>query len=114
MACLSEIYFQSVVLDWDYKGQAGEHSRNPWIQTLVNTFSKDAAYKKCQVLVAAGCIFSEFGTRRRRSFHTQDLVLGAIVEASHDCPGEGLFSGTSNASTLSLFTSQFTIYSRYT
>jgi len=78
MACLSELYFRVVDKDWDYDGQA------------------ESAYSKARTLLQAGCIISEFGTRRRRSYHIQDLVVETLIRASKDMPGQGKFAGTSN------------------
>ncbi|KAI0709863.1 nicotinate phosphoribosyltransferase [Earliella scabrosa] len=78
MACLSEIYFTTTDRDWSYDGQ------------------EEAAYEKAVTLLKAGCIFSEFGTRRRRSQRTQRLVMEAILKAAKDNPGRGHVNGTSN------------------
>ncbi|KAH9945496.1 nicotinate phosphoribosyltransferase [Epithele typhae] len=78
MACLSEIYFTTVDTDWDYEGQ------------------EDAAYKKAETMLQAGCVISEFGTRRRRSFHTQDIVVKSLIRAAKDNAGKGAVNGTSN------------------
>ncbi|EGN99004.1 hypothetical protein SERLA73DRAFT_108274 [Serpula lacrymans var. lacrymans S7.3] len=78
MACLSETYFRFVSKDWNYEKQA------------------ERAYEKATALLQAGCTFSEFGTRRRRSFHIQDLVVSALIRASQEFPTQGKFSGTSN------------------
>ncbi|KAI0788058.1 nicotinate phosphoribosyltransferase [Fomes fomentarius] len=78
MACLSEIYFTTTDRDWDYEGQF------------------EAAYEKATTLLEAGCTFSEFGTRRRRSLRTQRLVMEAILKAATDNPGSGTVNGTSN------------------
>ncbi|KAK7454533.1 nicotinate phosphoribosyltransferase [Stygiomarasmius scandens] len=78
MACLSEAYFSTVDVDWSYDGQP------------------EKAYEKGRALLEAGCTFSEFGTRRRRSFHTQDIVVAAVVRASKEIQGKGRLSGTSN------------------
>ncbi|OCH94914.1 nicotinate phosphoribosyltransferase [Obba rivulosa] len=78
MACLSETYFCTVDTDWDYEGQS------------------EQAYEKGRTLLNAGCVFSEFGTRRRRSYHTQDLVVEALVRASKEMQGSGKLLGTSN------------------
>ena len=55
-----------------------------------------ASYGKAQRLLDAGCVFSDFGTRRRASFKAQDTA----VRAMKDCQGErqhkGRFVGTSN------------------
>ncbi|KAF8150550.1 nicotinate phosphoribosyltransferase [Crassisporium funariophilum] len=78
MACLSESYFQTVSVDWNYDGQ------------------DEIAYEKGKALLEGNCTFSEFGTRRRRSFQAQDTVVQALVRASKDVSGTGRLSGTSN------------------
>lgn len=57
---------------------------------------KASAYVKGCALLEADCIFIDFGTRRRRSFHAQDIVVRALVRASKDVHGKGALSGTSN------------------
>ncbi|KAJ7284818.1 Quinolinate phosphoribosyl transferase [Mycena rebaudengoi] len=78
MACLSEVYFQLVLKDWSYDGQEA------------------LAYDKGRALLEADCVFSEFGTRRRRSYETQDIVIKGLVRASQDVQSNGKLSGTSN------------------
>jgi nicotinate phosphoribosyltransferase len=53
-------------------------------------------------LLQEGCIFSEFGTRRRRSFKTQDDVVAALVRADAAMASQskgGKLFGTSNVCT---------------
>ncbi|THH27001.1 hypothetical protein EUX98_g7181 [Antrodiella citrinella] len=79
MATLSEIYFTTTDRDWSYDGQ------------------EEAAYEKTKRLLEAGCTFSEFGTRRRRSYHIQDLVVATMLRVAKDIPeAKGKVSGTSN------------------
>ncbi|KAF8638189.1 hypothetical protein AX17_002386 [Amanita inopinata Kibby_2008] len=78
MAYLSETYFRVVVTDWDYVGQEG------------------LAFQKGKTLIEAGCSFSEFGTRRRRSYAAQDAVMQGLVRATKETAGGGALSGTSN------------------
>jgi nicotinate phosphoribosyltransferase len=78
MASLSELYFRIGANDWSYDGQ------------------KENASQKAQTLLRAGCSFSEFGTRRRRSFYIQDLVVATLKEESEKLRGQGNFVGTSN------------------
>lgn len=59
----------------------------------------EQAYEKAKTLLAAGCSFSEFGTRRRRSYRTQDIIMEAILRAQKDSPdAPARVSGTSNVS----------------
>jgi hypothetical protein len=50
-------------------------------------------------LLENGCIFSEFGSRRRRDYHTQDLVMQGLCRAAEEGKRQGwkgVLSGTSN------------------
>ncbi|OAQ63009.1 nicotinate phosphoribosyltransferase [Pochonia chlamydosporia 170] len=81
LALTSEAYFRFMDTDWNYDGQ------------------EDLAFDKGMRLLEAGCITSEFGTRRRRDYHTQALVFRGLVKASKAAAEKGLpgkLSGTSN------------------
>ncbi|GMM56879.1 nicotinate phosphoribosyltransferase [Maudiozyma humilis] len=80
LALVSEAYFKFVDTDWVYDGQL------------------EKAKAKALTLMQHGLKFSEFGTRRRRSYHTQDLVLKGIMEAVAEKPEEysSILLGTSN------------------
>lgn len=78
LALTSEAYFKFVETDWDHEGQ------------------EENAYQKGVRLLSAGCLVSEFGTRRRRDFHTQDLVIKGLVRASKEKDLPGKLTGTSN------------------
>ena len=59
----------------------------------------EKAYQKGRTLLEGGCIVSEFGSRRRRDYHTQDLVLQGLRRAADegqkaDWPGK--LTGSSN------------------
>lgn len=56
----------------------------------------DNSFIKASRLIEAGCIFSDFGTRRRASFKAQDTVVRAMKECSATSGGKGRFTGTSN------------------
>jgi len=57
----------------------------------------ELAYQKGCALLEAGCAFSDFGTRRRRSFEVQEMVVKALGRAAQDHPeSHGDFRGTSN------------------
>lgn len=78
---VSEAYFKFVEKDWSHEGQV------------------EKAYHKGSKLLEGGCIFSEFGTRRRRDYHTQDLVLQGLRRAADEgktAGWKGKLSGTSN------------------
>ncbi|KAK7690150.1 hypothetical protein QCA50_006799 [Cerrena zonata] len=79
MAVLSELHFTTGDTDWNYDGQ------------------EELAYSKGKQLLEAGCIISEFGTRRRRSYHIQDLVVQSLLKVAKDLPDlGGKVMGTSN------------------
>jgi nicotinate phosphoribosyltransferase len=79
LALISEAYFSFIDTDWNFDGQ------------------RELAAAKAKSLLDNGCVFSEFGTRRRRSLKAQDLVLQGIHDAvaSHE-KGKQLYRGTSN------------------
>lgn len=96
MACLSELYFRTVDTDWNYDGQEGTYRPSDLYIALSNFAWVDAAYDKAKILLNRGCVFSEFGTRRRRSYSIQDLVVRTLKRASQESPSTGHFFGTSN------------------
>ena len=61
----------------------------------------DLAFHKGKALLEAGCVFSEFGTRRRRSYAAQDLVMQGLVRAAREVNESGNLNGTSNVRTAS-------------
>jgi nicotinate phosphoribosyltransferase len=100
MATLSEIYFTTVDKDWDYDGQAGAYRCKRiymwvWVTRVCAEYT-ELAYEKGARLIEGGCAFSEYGTRRRRSYHVHDLVVGQLARAAKDHPGKGKLLGTSN------------------
>lgn len=87
LALISEAYFRFTDCDWNYEGQV------------------ERAVQKTRALLEHGCVFSEFGTRRRRDFKTHDLVMKTIHVTNEDykqvCAKQGTtpkgnVAGTSN------------------
>jgi len=80
MALISEIYFKTINTNWGYD------------------YQKEKAYDKVRYLSLNDCVFSDFGTRRRRSFRSQNIA----VDTFSKYPGElianmpSTFVGTSN------------------
>lgn len=54
------------------------------------------SYDKASRLITAGCKFSDFGTRRRASFKSQDTCVRAMRDCHKAKGGPGAFTGTSN------------------
>lgn len=54
------------------------------------------SYDKARRLIDAGCMFSDFGTRRRASFKAQDTAVRAMSDCNSKYKGEGRLTGTSN------------------
>lgn len=71
MAIISEIYFKYMDTDWSMKGQV------------------ELAISKAKMLSDAGCFFADFGSRRRRNFETQEIVVREMKNFKG-------FTGTSN------------------
>ena len=80
LALTSEAFFRFCDTDWDYGGQ------------------EEAAHRKGRELLESGIVFSEFGTRRRRDYKTQDLVMKGLVKGREEAgkAASGKFTGTSN------------------
>ena len=77
MSIISELYFTIIDTDWDYEGQ------------------EERAYEKIKKLSSNDCQFVEMGSRRRRSFKTQDLVIKEFVKYSKGNKNS-TFQGSSN------------------
>lgn len=54
------------------------------------------SYHKAERLLAAGCTYSDFGTRRRASFQAEDTVVRAMKDCQEARDRKGRFVGTSN------------------
>lgn len=83
LALVSEAYFKFVDRDWTHHRQL-EAAKDKGVQLLEN-----------------GCLFSEFGSRRRRDYKTHELIIQGLVEASKEAQTngkdwKGKFTGTSN------------------
>ena len=84
MAIVSEVYFSTVDTEWSLEGQF------------------EQARCKAEQLGSNGIRYSEFGTRRRRSYQTHRIVIGLIAgDAASTSTGKLL--GTSNVHFAQLF-----------
>ena len=54
------------------------------------------SYRKAERLLKAGCVFSDFGTRRRLSFVAEDTLVKAMSDCAGSQQWSGAFTGTSN------------------
>lgn len=80
LAIISELYYIMT-------GQTGE---------LDYVRYYDKSRQKALRMIDAGCMFSDFGTRRRASFEAQDTAVRAMKECQDAVKGPGRFIGTSN------------------
>jgi nicotinate phosphoribosyltransferase len=83
LSMISELYFRYIDQNWEFS---------------VTDITRKANDKFSE-LSKNGCKFAEFGTRRRRSFEVQNIVIQGIasreyLETIHG--RKGIFSGTSN------------------
>ena len=56
----------------------------------------DKTYHKAERLLEAGCVFSDFGTRRRASLVAEDTAVRAMKDCYESRKWKGRFVGTSN------------------
>ena len=56
----------------------------------------DKAYHKAERLLKAGCVVSDFGTRRRASFEAEETAIRAMKDCYNSHKWKGKFVGTSN------------------
>ncbi len=54
------------------------------------------SYAKARRLLEAGCVYSDFGTRRRLSFKAEDTLVRAMTTCARSQQWPGSFAGTSN------------------
>lgn len=83
LALTSEAYFKFVDRDWNHDGQVAQ--------------SKE----KGERLLEGGCVFSEFGSRRRRDYRTHEMVIEGLLQAQKEAETngkgwKGKLTGTSN------------------
>ncbi|GAA5940841.1 nicotinate phosphoribosyltransferase [Sporobolomyces koalae] len=84
MSIISEAYFTEDDTDWDYVGQY------------------ENARRKGERLFTAGCIVSEFGSRRRRTRLAHDIIMRGLIDADREygagsqVESRGRLAGTSN------------------
>ncbi len=80
LAIISELYY--MMTGEDSKLDYGEYYDKSW--------------RKAERMIEAGCIFSDFGTRRRASFEAQETAIRAMKDCNDTKRSPGRFIGTSN------------------
>lgn len=81
LALVSEAYFKFVDQDWNHDNQI-ENAKRKGLQ-----------------LLESGCVFSEFGSRRRRDYRTHNFVMEGLTQAAKEAQSKNLpgkLTGTSN------------------
>lgn len=66
------------------------------LETLNHEAYYEKSYDKARRLLEAGCVYSDFGTRRRASLATEDVVVRAMKDCYESKEWKGRFVGTSN------------------
>ena len=56
----------------------------------------DRSWRKGERLLGAGCVYSDFGTRRRLSFEAEETLVRAMTDCYRSRKWPGGFTGTSN------------------
>ena len=80
LAIISELYYRMKGMDGGFDYEAYYRK----------------AYEKASRLLEAGCVFSDFGTRRRASFEAEEAVVRAMKDCRDSREWPGRFVGTSN------------------
>ncbi len=80
LAIISELFFE-------FTGQASTIDYDDFYRR---------SYAKGERLLEAGCIFSDFGTRRRLSFKAEHTLLHALTDCAQSRQWPGVLAGTSN------------------
>ena len=83
MAAISELYFATIEKDWK------RTSGNSYAPKYVIEAYKEKIFRISKELEENNCFFSEFGTRRRRSFEFHENVIKTLIPIK-------TFVGTSN------------------
>lgn len=95
LSLLSEAYFRFVDRVWQIDGVVvAECTEDGIVEAKAFDVVEEQGAGKAAALVANGCRFSEFGTRRRRSYEVQHAVIRGLVRGSKS--GSGALLGTSN------------------
>ena len=80
LAIISELYYRMAGMDGGFDYDAYYRK----------------TYEKASRLLEAGCVFSDFGTRRRASFEAEEAVVRAMKDCQRSREWPGRFVGTSN------------------
>lgn len=94
LAIISELYFTTVDTQWSEKRQDHINNAEYIIERNIPEQIRRAR-EKAQILSDNKCLFTDFGTRRRRSHLVQNSVIQAFVDFSYRNP-DSTFLGTSN------------------
>lgn len=88
MAAVSELYFTTIEKEWNGSTKNPGTPESATLESVLEAYG-EKILEIGKVLEENGCLFSEFGTRRRRSFELHDQVMRSLVRIK-------TLTGTSN------------------
>lgn len=96
LSLLSECYFRFVDTKWTIGGEfVAAYNEQGALTGSDFAVVERQGFAKGKKLLENGCRFSEFGTRRRRSYEVQHAVIKGLVAAANETTS-GVLLGTSN------------------
>ncbi|AGF98429.1 Nicotinate phosphoribosyltransferase [Methanosarcina mazei Tuc01] len=78
MAAVSELYFTTIEKEWNGSTKNPGTPESATLESVLEAYG-EKILEIGKVLEENGCLFSEFGTRRRRSFELHDQVMRSLV-----------------------------------
>lgn len=101
MSIVSETYFRTVDTEWTMRGQRSEYKTELLLRLPLTLSSPSAALakEKARRLIRSGIRFSEFGSRRRRSYDSHKYCIEGLLAGQAEVEKEAASSSASSSST---------------